>query len=129
MIEGLKEEISSLTQLLEAGQGLSVEEQNAMDELTRQRDALTKERNAQVSGTHQVPQALCSCGAKFAHPDMCPGTWRPTPVGAGQPHASSFVPLKEAGGDDFAFPGMPELNAYRRKFLVPPTGKNLAASA
>ncbi|KAK9852338.1 hypothetical protein WJX84_004646 [Apatococcus fuscideae] len=48
LIEGLKEEISSLTQLLEAGQGLSAEEQNAMDELTRQRDALTKERNAQM---------------------------------------------------------------------------------
>ncbi len=48
MISQLKLEMNNLTRLVEAGAGLSIGEESTMNELLKQKEDLTKERDAQV---------------------------------------------------------------------------------
>ena len=48
MISQLKLEMNNLTRLVEAGAGLSIGEEATMNELLKQKEDLTKERDAQV---------------------------------------------------------------------------------
>ena len=50
MISQLKLEMNNLTRLVEAGAGLSIGEEATMNELLKQKEDLTKERDAQVLG-------------------------------------------------------------------------------
>lgn len=52
MISQLKLEMNNLTRLVEAGAGLSIGEESTMNELLKQKEDLTRERDAQV---------LCFC--------------------------------------------------------------------
>jgi hypothetical protein len=47
-ITQLKAEIANLTRLAEAGSALSMGEESTLNELMKQRDELTRERDAQV---------------------------------------------------------------------------------
>ena len=49
MISQLKLEMNNLTRLVEAGAGLSIGEESTMNELLKQKEDLTRERDAQVS--------------------------------------------------------------------------------
>ena len=55
MISQLKLEMNNLTRLVEAGAGLSIGEESTMNELLKQKEDLTRERDAQVS----LPHAYC----------------------------------------------------------------------
>ena len=54
MINQLKLEMNNLTRLVEAGAGLSIGEEATMNELLKQKEDLTAERDAQVSQTMQT---------------------------------------------------------------------------
>lgn len=60
MISQLKLEMNNLTRLVEAGAGLSIGEEATMNELLKQKEDLTKERDAQVLG-------LLSCRPLHIH--------------------------------------------------------------
>ena len=49
MINQLKLEMNNLTRLVEAGAGLSIGEEATMNELLKQKEELTAERDSQVS--------------------------------------------------------------------------------
>ena len=58
MISQLKLEMNNLTRLVEAGAGLSIGEEATMNELLKQKEDLTKERDAQVPA---LSTYCCSC--------------------------------------------------------------------
>lgn len=60
MISQLKLEMNNLTRLVEAGAGLSIGEEATMNELLKQKEDLTKERDA------QVPAVSCILSAMFS---------------------------------------------------------------
>lgn len=68
MISQLKLEMNNLTRLVEAGAGLSIGEEATMNELLKQKEDLTKERDAQVLAlsTHH-----CSCTISHAQLTPC----------------------------------------------------------
>lgn len=75
MINQLKLEMNNLTRLVEAGAGLSIGEEATMNELLKQKEDLTAERDAQVSHMHpheglnreiSVGRRLASCAG-----DVC----------------------------------------------------------
>jgi len=68
MISQLKLEMNNLTRLVEAGAGLSIGEESTMNELLKQKEDLTKERDAQVQ-PHTKNQAKYSCQGPDA--DSC----------------------------------------------------------
>lgn len=68
-ITQLKAEIANLTRLAEAGSALSMGEEATLNELMKQKEELTKERDAQV----KCPHLLLQSSALAAAPD-CPIT-------------------------------------------------------
>lgn len=55
MISQLKLEMNNLTRLVEAGAGLSIGEEATMNELLKQKEDLTKERDSQVTNCCILP--------------------------------------------------------------------------
>jgi hypothetical protein len=64
-ITQLKAEIANLTRLAEAGSALSMGEEATLNELMKQRDELTRERDGQVRDT--AAECRCSCGGVYEH--------------------------------------------------------------
>ena len=64
MISQLKLEMNNLTRLVEAGAGLSIGEESTMNELLKQKEDLTKERDAQVQ---PHPHDCTILGGSFQH--------------------------------------------------------------
>lgn len=60
MITQLKLEMNNLTRLVEAGAGLSIGEEATMNELLKQKEELTAERDSQVSCSLDCPCSHCS---------------------------------------------------------------------
>ena len=67
MISQLKLEMNSLTRLVEAGAGLSIGEEATMNELLKQKEDLTKERDAQV-----LPLLTRRCTCTISHVQYTP---------------------------------------------------------
>lgn len=68
MISQLKLEMNNLTRLVEAGAGLSIGEEATMNELLKQKEDLTKERDAQVLALSCIPPAMSAQNP--AYPDL-----------------------------------------------------------
>ena len=68
MISQLKLEMNNLTRLVEAGAGLSIGEESTMNELLKQKEDLTRERDAQVSLTASMLH-LCAKLQTCQEPD------------------------------------------------------------
>lgn len=60
MINQLKLEMNNLTRLVEAGAGLSIGEEATMNELLKQKEELTAERDSQVSSLWPTVTTCCS---------------------------------------------------------------------
>ena len=67
MISQLKLEMNNLTRLVEAGAGLSIGEEATMNELLKQKEDLTKERDAQV-----LTLSTCLCCCPINHVQQTP---------------------------------------------------------
>lgn len=71
MISQLKLEMNNLTRLVEAGAGLSIGEEATMNELLKQKEDLTKERDAQVLALSCIPPAMFSTEPCIPRSDSC----------------------------------------------------------
>lgn len=67
MISQLKLEMNNLTRLVEAGAGLSIGEETTMNELLKQKEELTKERDAQVMSLPTFRQCGQDSSSKYMH--------------------------------------------------------------
>ena len=71
MISQLKVEMNNLTRLVEAGAGLSIGEEATMNELLKQKEDLTRERDAQVLGLS--PHRYSCMSSHLPHKPACLG--------------------------------------------------------
>ena len=71
MISQLKLEMNNLTRLVEAGAGLSIGEEATMNELLKQKEDLTKERDAQVPALSCMLSAIFSTQPCMPRSDSC----------------------------------------------------------
>ena len=75
MINQLKLEMNNLTRLVEAGAGLSIGEEATMNELLKQKEDLTAERDAQVRHMHcalyNLLHHVCTCCSMWWQEMFC----------------------------------------------------------
>lgn len=97
-ITQLKAEIANLTRLAEAGSALSSGEEAALNELMRQKEELTRERDTQVCWRSPAGQA-CWAREGFLHLRRHPSSSDAATGSAGDPCAGVRVLICAGGAD------------------------------